>query len=184
MPQHTSAAPLPRRVYFGAADKQHLAKKPVSGGPSVHELEVGRRGKLAANVSARADDVAAAIKSLRAFDFTGFTEDALDHLQATVEDLNRAHRILVDDVTESIGRYRDRALNEQILAEATDRRAADQDAPGTVEVDILPDLGGLRVLRTDANADGIFVTAAAVSNIPAASAPGMSIAAPKPGPRA
>lgn len=107
--------PLPRRVYFGAADKQHLAGRPVNAGGDVHALEVGRRQKLAATVTQRAEDVAGAVRSLRAFDSTGNTEDALNHLQTALQDLNKAHAILVDDVTESIGRYRDRRENQQVI---------------------------------------------------------------------
>ncbi|UVF61157.1 hypothetical protein SEA_AOKA_34 [Arthrobacter phage Aoka] len=138
--------PLPRRVYFGAADKQHLAEKKVSGGPSVHEIEVGRRNKLALTVTQRAEDVVGAIRALRAFDGTGNTEDALDHLQASLQDLNKAHAILVDDVTESIGRYRDRRENETVLAESTAGR-------GEVQHIQIPNIA-FGVLRTNIDEDG------------------------------
>lgn len=115
-------APLPRRVYFGAADKQHLAGKQISGGADIHALEIGRRQKLAQTLIQRAEDVASAVKTLRAMDNTGNTEHAINHLQATLQDLTKSHAIFVDDVTESIGRYRDRRDNVQILAECAEAR--------------------------------------------------------------
>jgi hypothetical protein len=118
MNAHSHEAPLPRRVYFGAEDRKHLAGKVVSGGGDLHQLEIGRRQKLAATLIQRADDVANAVKTLRAMDNTGNTEHAINHLQATLQDLTKSHAIFVDDVTESIGRYRDRRENEQILAES------------------------------------------------------------------
>lgn len=118
-------APAPaRRVYFGATDKQHLAAKQISGGPDLQTLEISRRQKLAMTLTQRAEDVAAAVKTLRAFDATGNTAAAVGHLQATVADLGRAHELLVDDIAATFARYQERRENEQVLAESLADRAA------------------------------------------------------------
>lgn len=142
---------LPRRVYFGAADRQHLAGKQVSGG-DLHALEVSRRQKLAQTLIQRAEDVAAAVKTVRAMDNTGNTENALDHLQATLQDLTKSHRIFVDDLTDAIARYRDRRENHAVIADVAARNAAvrgeqdtaasDHGALGEIHVDIMPTMPG------------------------------------------
>lgn len=113
---------LPRRAYFGAADRAHLANKaiPRDGGTAtdLQSIEVGRRGKLAATLQMKAEDVAAAVKSLRALDATGHTEAGIAHLQATARDLDLALENLIDDVAATLGRIRNRRDTLEALAKS------------------------------------------------------------------
>lgn len=168
---------LPRRVYFGAADKAHLADRKISGGTDIQTIEVSRRQKLAATLIQRAEDVAAAVKTMRAFDATGNTEHALDHLQATLQDLTKAHGLFVDDVTDSIARYRDRRDNQQVIAES---------APARPAAGLLPeaDRDAFRAEVAEYYKVDPAVVGPEVADIPVIPGGNLFTDGPKPGPRA
>lgn len=99
-----TAPAIPRRLYFGAQDKFYRA----ASERHLQDHVIGARHKLAATLTQRAEDVAAAVKVLRAMDATGNTEAALVHLQAAVADLDLAHRNLADNVTAACTVWRER----------------------------------------------------------------------------
>lgn len=105
MTEETTPAALPRRIYFNALDKFYRSGHHAA---DLQNHEIGRRHKLAANVTQRAEDVAGAIKALRALDATGNTEAAVRHLQAAVDDLNLAHRNLAENVEAAVAGWRER----------------------------------------------------------------------------
>ena len=89
-----------RRAYFSAADRS-----PAAGGSATNQQTTATtRQQLAADVIAKAEHVASAVKTLRAFDVTGHALDAMPHLQTAVDDLRTSFAALATDVANYVGR--------------------------------------------------------------------------------
>ncbi|WP_159708866.1 hypothetical protein [Arthrobacter sp. 18067] len=113
---------LPRRAYFGAQDRAHLAGRTINGqgGPTdLQTIEAARRVALAETLRKRADDVVTGIRSLRSLDVTGHTEAGLSHLAETVRDMDLAFENLRADVERSLEKIRTRRDAVDSMREAT-----------------------------------------------------------------
>jgi hypothetical protein len=165
-----------RRVYFSAEDHASLADSPTSAQQQRQTMEATRRQNLAENLIRKAEQVAAAVKTLRSMDGTGNTQHALPHLQTTVADLNAAHLALITDVTKGLEKYDARQRMTRGLALAA---AAEADHPAGAAA-AAPAPGGRF------HDQGIIAEAAA--RLAAGKMPGDFVAishvAAKPGPRA
>ena len=101
-----------RRAYFSAADRS-----PAAGGSATNQQTTATtRQQLAADVIAKAEHVASAVKTLRAFDVTGHALDAMPHLQTAVDDLRTSFAALAADVAKYIARGADPALDPAKIA--------------------------------------------------------------------
>lgn len=119
----------PRHLFFGVEDRRlggraGLADKYLS-------MEKGRRQQLAEHVIGSAMQVANAVRTLRTFDRTGNADQALDHLNASLDDLVKHTRNLAAEVEKSVDRYGD-GLDE-LAARDADAALATLNAPAAVE---------------------------------------------------
>lgn len=120
---------LPRRAYFGAQDRAHLAGRTIGGHRAANEpadlqtIEAARRIALAETLRKRADDVVTGIRSLRSLDVTGHTEAGLSHLTETVRDMELAFENLRADVERSLEKIRTRRDAEAVLEAARTKSA-------------------------------------------------------------
>jgi hypothetical protein len=112
---------LPRRAYFQAADRAPL--EPGSPARADQTTTATTRQQLAQNLQYKAEAVANAVKTLRAFDGTGHLPAAMPHLETSVQDLIAAHVALVESVTKFAERSarRDRMNLGLDLAVAVER---------------------------------------------------------------
>ena len=94
-----------RKAYFTAADRAPLG---VTVQTVNQKTTATTRQQLAADLIAKAEHVAAAVKTSRAFDATGHMLDAMPHLDTAVQDLTAAHRAFVADVARFIGKTGER----------------------------------------------------------------------------
>jgi hypothetical protein len=181
---------LPRRVYFSAEDHASLADSPSVGQQQRQTIEATRRQNLAENLIRKAEMVAAAVKTLRAYDGTGNTQHALPHLGATVADLNAAHRALIGDVSSALERH---ARHERMKLGLSYAAAAEADHPAGRALDqqiLTESITAISAAAHDAaagRANGDFVAvprASALAAVDAAEAATGTVSAPKPGPRA
>lgn len=131
MTDNTTPA-LPRRLYFGAQDKFYRS----AFVPGLQDNIIGQRHKQAAILTQRAEEVAAAVKVLRAMDGTGNTEAALVHLQAAVADLDLAHRNLAENVAAACAAWRERHAGTPAEDHPADQEPADVPAPVPVPSDL------------------------------------------------
>lgn len=95
-----------RKAYYSAADRAPLEQG--AGQTYNQKTTSSTRQALAADLIAKAEHVAAAVKTSRAFDATGHMLDVMPHLDTAVQDLTAAHRALVADVTRFIGKTGER----------------------------------------------------------------------------
>jgi hypothetical protein len=159
-----------RRVYFSAEDHASLADDPTSAQQQRQTMEATRRQNLAENLSRKAEQVAAAVKTLRAMDGTGNTQHALPHLQIAVADLNAAHLALITDVTKGLERYDARQRMTRGLALAA---AAEADHPA-----------GAAAAAPAGRFHDQGIIAEAAARLSAGKLPAAAISHVKPGPRA
>jgi len=95
----------PRNLFFGVEDRK-------LGGPAgltekYLPFEKSRRQQLAQRVIDSAIQVADAIRTMRKFDRTGNADQVLDHLNASLEDLDKHVHNLTSEVEKSVDRYGD-----------------------------------------------------------------------------
>lgn len=109
----------PRNLFFGVEDRR------VSGRTGLSDKHVTvervRRHQLAEHVINSAIQVANAVRTLKTFDKTGNADQALSHLECSLDDLCKQTRNLIDEVEKSVDRYGDEmdALAGRDAAEAT-----------------------------------------------------------------
>jgi hypothetical protein len=116
----------PRHLFFGVEDRRMGGR---SGLDEKHlVVERSRRQNLAEQVVNGSRQLIASIHTLRAFDRTGDAERALDHIEHTLEDIQKHVRNLVVEVSGSIDRYADNshllALRDAALAATSETPAA------------------------------------------------------------
>ncbi|MCT9624313.1 hypothetical protein HWD94_04135 [Pseudarthrobacter equi] len=101
--QESPEADLPRNLFFGVEDRR------LGGRTSLEDkyldFEASRRQKLATQVIDSALQVADAVRTLRRFDRTGSTPEALGHLAATLDDIAKLGWNLINEVGASSTRY-------------------------------------------------------------------------------
>lgn len=108
----------PRHLFFGVEDRR------LGGRAGLNEkhllVEKSRRYQLAETVIASATQLANGIRTMRTFDRTGNADQAIDHIEATLLDLTKQTRNLINEVEASVDRYGDGldALNARDAAEA------------------------------------------------------------------
>lgn len=117
----------PRHLFFGAEDRR------VGGRTGLEEkhlsIERARRHQLAEHVINTANQLAAAVRTLRAFDRTGNADMALDHIEATFADLKKVTDNLVNEVSKSVDRYGDELEKLAFRDIAAAREATDAQTP-------------------------------------------------------
>lgn len=158
--QETPEIDLPRHLFFGVEDRR------LGGRAGLEDkyLSMERaRQQLAQHVIDTAIQVANAVRTMRTFDRTGNADQAIDHLNASLDDLDKYVRSLTSEVEKSVDRYGD-GLDAIHARDAAEARAA-LNAPAAGE----PSPQGSPVA-------GLQPAAAAKSPQPAAAA------GPKPGP--
>lgn len=119
--QETLEVDPPRNLFFGVEDRKQGG--PAGLGDAYIFAERARRLKLAQHVIDSANQVANAIRTLRAFDKTGNADQVLDHLNACREDLDKHIRNLTVEVEKSINRYGDELDALHIRDEAEEAAA-------------------------------------------------------------
>ena len=95
----------PRNLFFGVEDRR------LGGRAGLDEkyltMERSRRHQLAEHVIFSANQLANAVRTLRAFDRTGDGVAALAHIEHTFEDLRKHTTNLVNEVNASVDRHGD-----------------------------------------------------------------------------
>jgi hypothetical protein len=152
----------PRNLFFNVEDRllggrTGLTDKHVT-------VERIRRHQLAEHVINSAIQVANAVRTMRTFDKTGNADQALGHLECSLEDLCKQTRNLMDEVEKSVDRYGDgldalhardaeearAALNTPAAAEPPTAAAGPKPGPGPVVVLVQePPLSMTKPLLTD-----------------------------------
>ena len=117
----------PRHLFFGAEDRR------LGGRAGLEEkylvMERARRHQLAEHVINTANQLASAVRTLRAFDRTGNADMALDHIEQTFADLKKQTNNLVNEVTGSVDRYGDELEKLAFRDIAAAREATDAQTP-------------------------------------------------------
>lgn len=109
-PRATAPAPdflndLPRHLFFGVEDRRLGGRAGLED--KYLSMERARRNQLAQHVIDTAIQVANAVRTMRTFDRTGNADQVIDHLNASLEDLEKYVRKLTTEVETSIDRYGD-----------------------------------------------------------------------------
>jgi uncharacterized membrane protein YccC len=119
----------PRHLFFGAEDRRLGGRAGLTD--KYLSMEKARRHQLAEHVINTANQLASAVRTLRAFDRTGNAEQVLDHIEATFEDLQKQTKNLIDEVSASVDRYGD-ALEQLAFQDAKDAMQSAPPAPAPV----------------------------------------------------
>jgi hypothetical protein len=125
--QETPVVDPPRHLFFSAEDRRLGGKAGLADKYLV--MEKARRHQLAEHVINTANQLAAAVRTLRAFDRTGNADMALDHIEATFEDLRKYTTNLVNEVTASVDRFGDEMEKLAFRDIAAAREATDAQTP-------------------------------------------------------
>lgn len=116
--QETPEIDLPRHLFFGVEDRRLGGRAGLED--KYLSMERARRQQLAQHVIDTAIQVANAVRTMRTFDRTGNADQAIDHLNASLDDLDKYVRSLTSEVEKSVDRYGDGldALHARDAAEA------------------------------------------------------------------
>ncbi|MDN4645385.1 hypothetical protein [Arthrobacter sp. PsM3] len=125
--QENPVADPPRHLFFGAEDRRQGGRAGLDEKYLV--MEKARRHQLAEHVINTANQLASAVRTLRAFDRTGNAEMALDHIEQTFADLKKYTSNLVNEVTGSVDRFGDELERLAFRDIAAAREATDAQTP-------------------------------------------------------
>lgn len=125
--QETPVVDPPRHLFFSAEDRRQGGNAGLTD--KYLPMEKSRRHQMAENVIVTANQLASAVRTLRAFDRTGNADMALDHIEQTFEDLRRFTTLLVNEVTASVDRYGDEVEKRAFEDIAAAREATDAQTP-------------------------------------------------------
>jgi hypothetical protein len=125
--QETPVVDPPRHLFFGVEDRRQGGRAGLED--KYLQMEKGRRHQLAEHVIITANQLASAVRTLRAFDRTGNADMALDHIEQTFADLKKHTTNLVNEVTASVDRYGDELEKLAFRDIAAARAASDAQTP-------------------------------------------------------
>lgn len=125
--QETPVVDPPRHLFFGAEDRRQGGRAGLDD--KYLSMEKARRHQLAEHVINTANQLASAVRTLRAFDRTGNADMALDHLEQTFVDLKKHTDHLVNEVTGSVDRYGEEMEKLAFRDIAAAREASDAQIP-------------------------------------------------------
>ncbi|MBT2594758.1 hypothetical protein [Arthrobacter sp. ISL-72] len=123
----TPAVDPPRHLFFGAEDRRQGGKAGLVD--KYLSMEKARRHQLAEHVIVTANQLASAVRTLRAFDRTGNADMAVDHIEQTFEDLRKYTTNLVNEVNASVDRYGDELEQLAFRDIRAAREASDAQTP-------------------------------------------------------
>jgi hypothetical protein len=120
-----SSEELPKGLFFGVEDRRLGGR---AGLTDKHlAVERIRRHQMAEQLKNAANQVIRSISSLKDFDQTGHTDQALDHVVARLDDVAKLGRNLVNEIETSIDRYGDEL--DALHARDTEEARAALNAP-------------------------------------------------------